>query len=100
MTIHQTFTPAQGFLLIEILESSESPVDIAQDEAKAPSVKGAVVAIGPNKLHESGEHLPSNVAVKDVVIFKTYGIDDVKVNDIDYKIVPVENIRGVLKNEN
>ena len=98
MTIHQTFTPSPGFLLIKI-QSSDSPVDIANDE-NAPSVKGTVVAIGPDKLHESGEYIPSNVKLKDVVIFRVHGADKVRIDKVDYKIVPIENIRGTLKNNN
>ena len=55
------------------------------------------MVVGADKLHPSGVFMESGVSTKDVVVFKTFGSDDLKLDGVGYKIVPFENIRGVIK---
>lgn len=99
MNIHRKLTPYLGFIIVKTIETSESSVDIASDERNSPTVKGVVVAIGEGKLHESGAVMVSGVNIKDKIVFKTYNTDKIKLDGVDHRIVPFENIRGVLTNE-
>lgn len=95
--IHQTFTPSSGFILLKIIDEQTPTLDTVNDPDKKPAAIGKVIAVGSAKLHESGGFFESRVDVGDTVVFKPYGVDEIYLNNIEHRIVPFENIRGVLE---
>ena len=67
------------------------------DSAKEKPQKGEVVAVGPGKTLDSGEKEPMEVKVGDVVLFAKYSGTDVKVNDVEYKIISVKDALAVIE---
>ena len=58
------------------------------DSAKEKPQKGEVVAVGSGK--------PMEVKVGDVVLFAKYSGTDVKVDDVEYKIISVRDALAIL----
>ena len=61
------------------------------DSAKEKPQKGEVVAIGSGKTLDSGEKEPMEVKVGDIVLFAKYSGTDVKIDDVEYKIISVKD---------
>ena len=66
------------------------------DSAKEKPQKGEVIAIGEGKTNDKGEKEPMEVKVGDVVLFAKYSGTDVKVDDVEYKIVSIKDCLAVL----
>ena len=67
------------------------------DSAKEKPQKGEVVAVGEGKMNEKGEREPMDVKVGDVVLFAKYSGTDVKVDDVEYKIISVKDALAVIE---
>ena len=66
------------------------------DSAKEKPQKGEVVAVGVGKTNDKGEKEPMEVSVGDVVLFAKYSGTDVKVDDVEYKIVSIKDCLAIL----
>ena len=66
------------------------------DSAKEKPQKGEVVAVGEGKINDKGEKEPMEVKVGDVVLFAKYSGTDVKVDDVEYKIVSIKDCLAIL----
>ena len=67
------------------------------DSAKEKPQKGEVVAVGVGKTNDKGEKEPMEVKVGDVVLFAKYSGTDVKVDDVEYKIVSIKDCLAILE---
>ena len=92
------FTPAPGFILLKITEPQPETILVAQDTDKTPASTGIVVAVRAPMMHDSGQTLKAPVEVGDMVVFKPYSVDSLYLNNIEHRIVPFGNVRGVLRN--
>ena len=66
------------------------------DSAKEKPQKGEVIAVGEGKTNDKGEKEPMEVKVGDIVLFAKYSGTDVKVDDVEYKIVSIKDCLAVL----
>jgi len=71
---------------------------ILPDSAKEKPKMGEIVAVGPGKQDEFGNHHSLTVQVGDKVLFSAYGGVEVKTDDTlsDYLIINEDEILGVL----
>ncbi|MHB9002805.1 MAG: co-chaperone GroES [Coriobacteriia bacterium] len=60
------------------------------DTAKEKPQRGEVMAVGEGKLKDDGNRVPIDVKVGDTVIFSKYGGSEVKIDNIEYKILDAE----------
>jgi len=60
------------------------------DTAKEKPQRGEVVAVGEGKLKDDGTRVPIDVKVGDTVIFSKYGGSEVKIDNVEYKILDAE----------
>ena len=67
------------------------------DSAKEKPQKGEVVAVGVGKTNDKGEKEPMEVKVGDVVLFAKYSGTDVKVDDVEYKIISIKDALAVIE---
>ena len=67
------------------------------DSAKEKPQKGEVVAVGAGKLNDKGEREEMDVKVGDVVLFAKYSGTDVKVEDVEYKIISVKDALAIIE---
>ena len=54
------------------------------------------MAVGPGKKNEDGRVIPVGVKAGDKVMFSKYGFDEIKVNGVEYYIVPESSILAIL----
>ncbi len=66
------------------------------DSAKEKPQKGEVVAVGAGKTLDSGEKEPMEVKVGDVVLFAKYAGTDIKIDNVEYKIISVKDALAIL----
>ena len=59
--------------------------------------KGKVVSVGPGKLNKEGKRIPMEVKSGQVVLFKKYGPDEIKIDNKEYLIAREEDILAVLE---
>ena len=66
------------------------------DSAKEKPQKGEVVAVGSGKTLDNGEKEPMEVKVGDIVLFAKYAGTDVKIDDVEYKIISIKDALAIL----
>jgi chaperonin GroES len=69
---------------------------IIPDTAQEKPQKGTVIAVGEGKF-EKGARVPIDVKVGDVVIYGKYGGTDVKIDDVEYKILKATDIYAIVE---
>lgn len=89
--------PTAGYLLIEPLEAetkTSSGIYLPDSAGEKPQ-KGKVLAVGADEVTDSGAKKTSPVKVGDVVIYKKWGGNEVKIGNIEYLFVKFEDILAV-----
>ena len=97
--------PLSDFVLIEPLKeekTTSSGIIIPETAQEDRPQKGKVVAVGPGKTNDKGERTAMSVIVGNVVLFKKYGPDEIKVKDesgkeVEYLIAREEDILAVIE---
>ncbi len=91
------FKPLGDRVLVRPLEKEEKTKGgiVLPDTAKEKPQEGEVVAVGAGKWIE-GNQVPLDVKVGDKVIYAKYGGDEIKMNDLEYKILREEDILGII----
>jgi chaperonin GroES len=89
--------PVSGYVLIIPLEAqakTSSGIYLPESASEKPQ-KGKVLAVGGDEITDSGLKRPSPVKAGDVVIYKKWGGNEVKVNGIEYLFAKFEDILAV-----
>ncbi len=68
---------------------------IIPDSAQEKPQKGTVIAVGEGKF-EDGVRVPIDVKVGDTVIYGKYGGTDVKIDEVEYKILRAGDIYAIV----
>ncbi len=68
---------------------------VLPDTAQEKPTKGTVIAVGEGKF-EDGKRVPMDVKEGDTVIYSKYGGTDVKIEDIEYKILRASDIYAIV----
>jgi chaperonin GroES len=89
--------PTAGYLLIEPLEAETKTAGgiYLPDTASEKPQKGKILAVGAPEITEKGVKRPSPVKVKDVVIYKKWGGNEVKIDGKEYLFVKFEDIMAI-----
>jgi chaperonin GroES len=77
-------------------EVTKSGIVLPDTVDKERPEKGEVVAVGEGKLMDDGKRAPMGVKVGDIVMFKKYSPDELKVDDEEYLVISESNILAVL----
>jgi len=59
--------------------------------------QGEVVAVGPGKILENGSRALMSVKVGDIVVFKKYSPDEVKIGKDEYLVISESDILAIVK---
>jgi len=91
--------PLHDNVLVKRTEEEETSSGgiILSGSAKEKPSQGEVVSVGPGKLNKSGDSVPMNVSVGDIVIFGQYGGNEIKLNGEEYLILSEGDIFGVVE---
>jgi len=89
--------PTAGYLLIEPLEKevkTASGIYLPESAGEKPQ-KGKVLAVGAVEVTDSGTKKNSPAKVSEVVIYKKWGGNEVKIGNIEYMFVKFEDVLAV-----
>ena len=91
--------PLADKLVVKVMEETETtPGGIfIPDTAREKSQKGEILAVGPGKVLENGQREDMEVKVGDKVLFSKYGGTDIKVSNVEYKILSIRDVLGVIE---
>ncbi|MDO8551472.1 MAG: co-chaperone GroES [bacterium] len=89
--------PVSGYVLIEPLEierTTASGIVLPESHEEKPQ-KGKVLAIGDAQITDSGQKRPAPCKISDVVVYKQWGGNEVKIEGKEYLIVKFEDILAI-----
>jgi chaperonin GroES len=92
--------PLADYVLIEPIkeeEKTKAGILLPESAEKEKPEKGKVIAVGPGKRDEKGNLIPLSVKVGQVVLFKKYGPDEIKVDNKEYLICKEEDILAIIE---
>ena len=79
---------------MESEEKTKSGI-VLPDTAKEKPQEGEVVAVGSGKTLD-GRKVPLDVNVGDKVLYKKYGPDEIKIDNVDYLILSEDDILAII----
>ena len=91
--------PLSDRLIVEAISEDEvtkAGIILPDTVDKEKPERGRGVSIGPGKMMDDGKRMPIDVKVGDVVIFKKYAPDEVKIDGKEYLILSESDIMAVL----
>lgn len=96
----QKLTPLHDYILVEPIKQEERTkggIVIPETAREDRAIKGKVVAVGPGKRNEKGEIIPPSVKEGQIVIFKKYAPDEVKIDDQEYYFIRDDDILAIIE---
>jgi len=90
--------PAQGYLLIEPMGANEKTASgiYLPDSASEKPQQGKILAVGMDEITESGAKRQAPAKKGDVVIYKKWGGNEVKLDGTEYLFAKFEDILAVV----
>ncbi len=91
--------PLMGYVLVEPSEADAKTASgiILPESAQEKPAQGTVVACGDEMVIEKGKSIKCPVKVGDKVVYKKWGGDEIKVNNIEYKLVKFDDLMAILE---
>lgn len=91
--------PLEDRVVLQQLEAEQKTASglFIADSAKEKPQEGKVLAVGPGRVDESGNRVPMDIAVGDVVIYSKYGGTEVKFGGEEYLIMSSRDILAVVE---
>ena len=91
--------PLEDRILVKPLDAEQTTASglVIPDTAKEKPQEGEVLAVGPGRWDEDGEHrIPLDVNVGDKVLYSKYGGTEVKYQGEEYLILSARDVLAVL----
>jgi chaperonin GroES len=91
--------PLGDRVLVKPLEAKEVKKGgiIIPDTVKEKPQEGEVIALGTGKITDEGKKIPMEVKIGEKILFKKYGGDEIKISDVEHKILDREDILAVIE---
>ena len=80
-------------------EVTKSGIVLPDTVDKEKPEKGEVIAVGEGKTLDNGQKAPMSVKVGDIVIFKKYSPDEIKIEDVEYLVISESDILAILESD-
>lgn len=92
-------TPLGNRVLVKRLEAEEKLPGgiILPDSAKKKQERAEVVAVGAGKKDKSGNLIPVEVAIGDVILMEKYSGQEITLDDEEYIIVKADDIIAIIQ---
>lgn len=97
ITISQ-IKPLAGYVLIEPAESetqTASGIYLPDSEGKKPQ-HGKILAVG-DTTYDDGKEIKCSVSVGDLVYYKQWGGNEIKIEDKEYQLMEFKDVIAVIK---
>ncbi len=78
-------------------EVTKSGIVLPDTMDKDRPEQGEVVAVGEGKILDNGQHASMSVSKGDIIMFKKYSPDEIKVNGEDLLVISESDILAILK---
>lgn len=90
--------PLKDRVLVEPMAAEEITKSgiVLPESAKEKPAEGKVVALGTGALDKDGKKIAFEVKVGDKVLYGKYAGDEIKIDNVEYKILKEEEILGIL----
>ena len=79
----------------ETAEETTAGGILLPDSARDKPSRGKVIAVGDGKLLKNGQRAELQVKVGDIVLFTSYGPDEIKVGDEEYLLMREDDVLAV-----
>jgi len=92
--------PLSDYILVEPIKQEEitkGGVLIPETAREERAIRGKVIAVGPGKLNEKGERIPVSVKEGQIIIFKKYAPDEIKIDDKEYYFIREDDIMAIIE---
>ena len=93
--------PLSDRVIVKPLEQKETKKGsiIIPDTAKEKPMEGEVMAAGPGKVDDKGARIPMDVKKGDKILYGKYSGTEVRIDDVEYLIMHVDDIMAVIHDE-
>jgi chaperonin GroES len=90
--------PLEDRIVLRQVEAEQTTASglVIPDSAKEKPQEGEVVAVGPGRIDDSGNRVPLDIAVGDIVIYSKYGGTEVKYSGEEYLILSARDVLAVV----
>lgn len=94
-----TIKPLADKIVIKVIDDVEKTSGgiFIPDSAKEKPQKGEVIAVGPGKFTDNGTREEMDVKAGDRVLFAKYSGTDVKIDEVEYKILSVKDVLAIIE---
>ena len=95
MTTEVAFKPLGNRVVVEPMEGDEQVSAggiYIPDTAKEKPQEGKVVAVGPGRVTDEGNHVPMELEVGDTVVYSKYAGTEYKDGEIEYLVLREDDI--------
>jgi chaperonin GroES len=92
--------PLNDYVLVEPIKQEEvtkGGIIIPDTAREDRAIKGKIIAVGPGKINDKGERIQPSVKEGQIVIFKKYAPDEIKIDDKEYYFIREDDIMAVLE---
>ncbi len=92
--------PLSDYVLVEPIKQEEitkGGVLIPETAREDRAIRGKVIAVGPGKLNDKGERIPLSVKEGQIVVFKKYAPDEIKIDDKEYYFIREDDIMAIIE---
>lgn len=91
--------PLEDKILVQAIEAETTTASglVIPDSAKEKPLEATVVAVGPGRWDEDGEHrIPLDVKEGDIVLYSKYGGTEIKYDGEEYLILSSRDLLAVV----
>jgi len=91
--------PLEDRIVIRQVEAEQTTASglVIPDTAKEKPQEGEVIAVGLGRVDDSGNRIPVDVKVGDVVIYSRYGGTEVKYDGQEFQILSSRDVLAVVE---
>lgn len=91
--------PLEDRIIVKSLEAEQTTASglVIPDSAKEKPQEGEVLAVGPGRIDDSGNRIPLDIAIGDVVIYSKYGGTEVKYAGQEYLILGARDVLAIVQ---
>ncbi|MBI2596302.1 co-chaperone GroES [Candidatus Daviesbacteria bacterium] len=95
----KTLKPLMGYVLVEPSEADTRTASglYLPETAQEKPAQGKVMACGTDMVLENGKVVSCPVKVGDLVVYKKWGGDEIKLNGVEYKLVKFDDLMAILE---
>ena len=91
--------PLDDRIVVKPNESEETTASglVIPDTAKEKPQQGEVLAVGPGRRSDTGDLIPTDVAVGDRVVYSKYGGTEITIDGEDLLILQARDVLAIVK---